>query len=44
MDKLATELSRKSITEEMIRDVVRNPDEVLYDSATGRWIALKIED
>jgi len=42
MDKLATELSRKGITEEMIRDVVRNPDEVLYDSATGRWIALKM--
>jgi DNA polymerase III delta subunit len=42
MDKLATELSRKGITEEMIRNVVGNPDEVLYDSATGRWVALKM--
>lgn len=43
MDKLATELSEKSITKNVLKDVVRNPDEVLYDSATGRWVALKMK-
>ncbi|MHC1586083.1 MAG: hypothetical protein ACXQTV_00895 [Candidatus Hecatellaceae archaeon] len=43
VDKLAAELSGKGITEELLKDTIRNPDEVLYDSATGRWIALKME-
>jgi hypothetical protein len=43
MDKLATELSGKGITEELLKDAIRNPDEVLYDSATGRYIALRME-
>ncbi|MBC7113659.1 MAG: hypothetical protein H5T34_06595, partial [Candidatus Methanomethyliales bacterium] len=41
--KITTELSGKGISEELLKDIIRNPDEVLYDSATGRWIALKME-
>lgn len=40
-NKLAKELFRLGITEELLKDVVRRPDEVLYDSVTGRYVALK---
>lgn len=43
VDKLAKELSRMGITDELLEDVVRNPDEVLYDSVMGRYVALKME-
>lgn len=43
IEKITTELSGKGISEELLKDIIRNPDEVLYDSATGRWIALKME-
>jgi hypothetical protein len=42
MEKLAKELSRISETEEMLREAVSRPDEILYDLATGRYVALKI--
>lgn len=43
VDKLAKELSRMGVTKELLEDVVSNPDEVLYDSVTGRYVALKME-
>ena len=43
VDKLAKELSRMGITDELLKDVVSNPDEVLYDSLTERYVALKME-
>lgn len=42
-DKLAKELSRLGITEGVLEEVVSKPDEVLYDSVTGRYVALKME-
>jgi hypothetical protein len=41
-EKLAKELSRLGITEELLRETVSRPDEILYDSATGRYVALKM--
>jgi hypothetical protein len=42
-EKLAKELSRLGITEGLLRETVSKPDEALYDSATGRYVALKME-
>jgi hypothetical protein len=43
MEKLAKELLRIGVTEEMLREAVSRPDEILYDLATGRYVALKME-
>jgi hypothetical protein len=43
MEKLVKELSRIGVTEEMLREAVSRPDEILYDLATGRYVALKME-
>jgi hypothetical protein len=43
MEKLAKELLRVGVTEEMLREAVGRPDEILYDLATGRYVALKME-
>jgi len=40
-EKLVKELSRLGVTEELLREAVNKPDEILYDSATGRYVALK---
>jgi len=42
VDKLAKELSRMGITIESLEEVIRNPDEILYDTVTGRLVAVKI--
>jgi len=42
-DKLAKELSRMGITRDSLEEVIRNPDEILYDSVTGRYVAVKME-
>lgn len=42
-DKLAKELSRMGITEELVKEAVNEPDEILYDSMTGRYVALIME-
>lgn len=42
-DKLARELLRVGITRELLEEVIRNPDEILYDSVTGRYVAVKME-
>jgi len=42
-DKLAKELSRIGITRESLEEVIRNPDETLYDTVTGRYVAVKTE-
>jgi len=44
MEKLAKELSRIGVTEDMLREAVSKPDEILYDLATGRYVALKMEE
>ena len=38
-EKLVKELSRLGVTEELLREAVNKPDEILYDSATGRYPA-----
>ena len=43
VDKLAKELSRMGITIESLKEVIRDPDEILYDTATGRFVAVKME-
>jgi len=43
VDKLAKELSRMGITRESVEEVIRDPDEILYDTATGRFVAVKME-
>ena len=42
-DKLAKELSKMGITRKLLEEVIRNPDEILYDSVTGRYVAVKME-
>ena len=42
VDKLAKELSRMGISIESLEEVIRNPDEILYDTVTGRLVAVKI--
>jgi hypothetical protein len=37
--KLAKELSRIGVTEEMLREAVSRLDEILYDLATGRCMS-----
>lgn len=43
LDKLVKEFSKMGVTENMVREVVSDPEEVLYDSMTGRFVAYKIE-
>jgi hypothetical protein len=43
VDKLAKELSRMGITEELLKGVVDSPDEILFDTVTGRYVALELE-
>jgi len=40
-DKLEKELSKLGVSEEQVREAVSKPDELLYDTATGRYVALK---
>ena len=42
-DKLVLELAKMGITEEFLEEVINRPDEVLYDSVTRRYVALKME-
>jgi len=37
-DKLVKELSRMGITRESLEEVIRNPDEIIYDSVTGNML------
>ncbi|MFQ6064616.1 MAG: hypothetical protein ACE5L6_03990 [Candidatus Bathyarchaeia archaeon] len=39
-DKLLKELSRLGITESTVAEIVRDPDELLYDSLTNRFVAI----
>jgi len=32
---------QKWVTRELLEEVIRNPDEILYDSITGRYVAVK---
>lgn len=43
MNKLTKELSKFNITPDLLREIVNNPDETLYDTATGRYVAIKIK-
>jgi len=42
VNKLTKELSKLNMTKGLLKMVVSEPDEVLYDSLTGRYIALKL--
>lgn len=42
-DKLEKELCRLDITKELLEDVVSKPDEVLFDSESGRNIAVRLK-
>ena len=39
-DKLLRELSRLGVTEETVTETIKNPDDLLYDSQTDRYIAV----
>ncbi len=41
MEKLTKELSKLNVTEGLVREIVDNPEETLYDTLTGRYVALK---
>jgi hypothetical protein len=43
-DKLTRELLRFGITKELLEATINEPDEVLYDTRTGRYVALRIRD
>lgn len=43
IDKLATMLLRKDITKELLEEVIKKPDEVLYDTVTERYVALRMK-
>ncbi|MEM2433116.1 MAG: hypothetical protein QW454_05470 [Candidatus Bathyarchaeia archaeon] len=43
LDKIANELSRIGVTRDLIESIVRSPDEILYDTATNRYIAVKFD-
>ena len=42
-DKLEKELCRLGITKELLEDVVSEPDEVLFDSESGRNVAVRLK-
>ena len=39
-DKLIREIRKLGITEQAVIAIVKNPDELLYDALTGRFVAL----
>ncbi|MDI6904477.1 MAG: hypothetical protein QMD13_03150 [Candidatus Bathyarchaeia archaeon] len=39
-DKLLKELSKLGITGRTVTEIIRNPDELLYDSLTNRFVAI----
>jgi len=41
-DKLYKELRKLGVTERTVTDVINDPDELLYDSQTGRFVALSL--
>ncbi|MEM3478527.1 MAG: hypothetical protein QXV74_00595 [Candidatus Bathyarchaeia archaeon] len=43
LDKIANELSRVGVTRDLIENIVRSPDEILYDTATNRYIAVRFD-
>ncbi len=42
-DKLDKELTRLGITKDLLTDIVSKPDEVLFDSDSGRKIAVRLK-
>lgn len=42
-DKMEKELCRLDITKELLEDIVSKPDEVLFDSESGRRVAVRLE-
>ncbi|MEM2514057.1 MAG: hypothetical protein QXU81_07050 [Candidatus Bathyarchaeia archaeon] len=43
LDKIADELSRIGVTKDLIESIVRSPDEILYDTVTNRYIAVRFD-
>lgn len=39
-NKILKELSKLGITERTVTEIIRNPDELLYDSLTNRFVAV----
>jgi len=39
-DKLLTELGKLGVTEHVVKNNLRNPDELLYDALTDRYVAV----
>lgn len=39
-DKLLKELHKLGVTEKTVTETIKSPDELLYDSQTGRYIAV----
>ncbi|MGD0995688.1 MAG: hypothetical protein ABR909_09230 [Candidatus Bathyarchaeia archaeon] len=42
-DKIAKELSKLGVTKDLLEEIVKVPDEVLYDSVSGRYVASKLK-
>ena len=40
-DKLVKELNKLGITERTATEIIREPDELLYDSLTNRFVAIR---
>lgn len=41
-DKLLRELHKLGVTEKTVRETINNPDQLLYDSQTDRYIAISL--
>ncbi len=39
-DKIRTELERLGITERVVEEILENPDDLLYDTLTARFVAI----
>ncbi|AKG91105.1 protein of unknown function {DUF4258} [Geoglobus ahangari] len=37
-------MEKRSVTEDEVRDALENPDELLYDTKTGNFIAVKEQE
>ncbi|MEM2252873.1 MAG: hypothetical protein QXE73_07000, partial [Candidatus Bathyarchaeia archaeon] len=43
LDKIANDLLRIGVTKDLIESIVRSPDEILYDTVTNRYIAVRFD-
>ena len=39
-EKIRTELERLGVTEQVVEEILENPDDLLYDTRTARFVAI----